>query len=73
MLATRVRVELSALAERDLGDIYDFGLERFGEYTADRYAEHMTGVINRIAEFPGMGEAVGDRQPPLRAFGCEAT
>ena len=66
------RVEVSAAANRDLDGIYDFGVARFGIDSAQRYAEKMTAAMNRLAEFPSMGEAVPDRQPPLRAFGCES-
>ena len=46
-------------------DIYDFGLERFGPATAERYAAMIKAKAAALIDFPMMGPEVP--QPPETA------
>jgi plasmid stabilization system protein ParE len=50
-----LKVGLSKLADRDLGDIYRYSFERFGEALADRYYASLWRCFHFLAEHPTIG------------------
>lgn len=49
------KIELTLDAERDLIDIYLFGIERFGHAQAERYAETLQRKMAIAADNPSFG------------------
>lgn len=49
------KIELTLDAERDLIDIYLFGIEHFGHAQAERYAETLHGKMAIAADNPSVG------------------
>lgn len=64
------KVELTRDAERDLIDIYLYGIEHFGRATAERYAEALTAKITTAAENPSFGANYGFVRTGLRRYEC---
>ena len=49
------KIELTLDAERDLIDIYLYGIEHFGHSQAERYAETLNGKMAVAADNPSFG------------------
>lgn len=62
------RVKLSRDAERDLIDIYLFGLEHFGVKQAESYLERINTKIELAAENPSFGADYGFVIEGLRRY-----
>lgn len=62
-----MRVRLSKAADRDLGDIYHYSHERFGEAQADRYYASLWRCFHFLAEHPAIGRIRTEFQPPARS------
>lgn len=62
-----MRVELSKLADRDLGDIYRYSYERFGEAQAGRYYASLWRCFAFLADHPTIGRIRTEFQPPARS------
>lgn len=63
-------VELTRDAERDLIEIYLYGIERFGLARAERYAEELGLKIASAAENPSFGSDYGFVRRGLRRCEC---
>ena len=46
---------LSRLADQDLGDIYIYSFQQFGQQQAERYTRDIHSRFELLADFPGMG------------------
>jgi toxin ParE1/3/4 len=66
------RIELTREADRDLIEIYLYGIERFGPARAERYAEDLGVKIATAAENPSFGSDYGFVRPGLRRYECVA-
>jgi len=55
-------------ADRDLIDIYLFGLERYGLRQAEHYSETLNAKIQMAAENPSFGSDYGDVRSGLRRY-----
>ena len=62
--------ELTHEAERDLIDIYLYGVARFGPAVAERYAEALGAKIQAAADNPSFGADYGLTRPCLRRYEC---
>jgi len=62
------KAELTHDAERDLIDIYLYGIEHFGQGTAERYAAALTARIATAAENPSFGADYSFVRPSLRRY-----
>ena len=62
------QIELTRDAERDLIDIYLYGIEQFGRAQAERYAIALNLRIDFIAENPGMGSDYSAVREDLRRY-----
>lgn len=60
------QIELTREAERDLIDIYLFGIEHFGTSQAERYATSLHSRIAFIADNPSAGADYSTVQKGLR-------
>jgi toxin ParE1/3/4 len=60
------QISLTFAAERDLINIYLFGLAEFGVKQADRYAEDMASKLALIADNPSFGADYAFAQKGLR-------
>ncbi len=55
-------------AERDIEEIYRYGLIQFGEMQADRYAQGMGECFDLICGNPGIGRLDTRITPAVRRF-----
>jgi toxin ParE1/3/4 len=62
------QIELTRDAERDLIDIYLFGIEHFGPSQAERYATALHSRIAFIADNPSAGADYSAVQNGLRRY-----
>ena len=62
------QIELTRDAERDLIDIYLYGIEQFGQAQAERYAIALNTRIDFIAENPSMGSDYSTVREGLRRY-----
>lgn len=62
------KVELTHDAERDLIDIYLYGIERFGLAQAEFYAETLNAKIATAAENPSLGTGWSFVRHDLRRY-----
>jgi toxin ParE1/3/4 len=60
------RVEVSALAQTDLLNIYLYGAEAYGRDAALRYAASLHESFSLIAKFPKMGRVLLGFEPTYR-------
>ena len=60
------RFRLSKLAESDLANIADFGIERFGLVQARKYRDGFFACFKRIAERPFLYGSVDELRPGYR-------
>jgi toxin ParE1/3/4 len=65
-------VEIARRAQRDLEDIYDYGVGTFGLVTADAYAVDLMHATRLLAEYPEIGEAIPGRLDGIRRLSCGA-
>lgn len=63
---------LSARAERDLIEIYDYTEETFGAYQADAYHAGLERTFDLLASFPRIGRTVDEIAPGFRRFRFQA-
>jgi toxin ParE1/3/4 len=54
------RLDIKASARRDLAEIRDFSIERFGGKVAAVYLAGFRAAFRRILEFPEMGSVIPD-------------
>lgn len=52
------RLDIKAAARRDLAEIRDFSIERFGVKVAATYLAGFRAAFRRILEFPEMGSVI---------------
>lgn len=64
------RIELTRDAERDLIDIYLYGIERFGHAQAEDYAEMLSAKITIAARNVSFGADYGFVRNRLRRYEC---
>lgn len=64
------KIELTSDAERDLVDIYLYGIGNFGRAQAERYAEMLSRTIAIAAENPSFGADYGFVREGLRRYEC---
>jgi toxin ParE1/3/4 len=60
---------LSQRADRDLRDIYLYGVENFGLAQAERYRLELDGCFGMLSEFPRMGRLSDTIRAGLRRYG----
>lgn len=61
------RLRLTRDADRDIGTIFDYGVERFGETVAGRYRDGMKTIFASLLAFPFSGRARPEIRPELRS------
>lgn len=66
------KIELTLEAERDLIDIYLYGIEHFGHAQAERYAETPNRKIAVAADNTSFGTDYGFVRDGLRRYECVA-
>ncbi|HEV8034946.1 type II toxin-antitoxin system RelE/ParE family toxin [Yoonia sp.] len=64
------KIKLTLDAERDLIDIYLFGIEHFGHAQAERYAETINAKITAAADNPSIGADYNFVRNGLRSYEC---
>ncbi|MCE6967179.1 type II toxin-antitoxin system RelE/ParE family toxin [Cereibacter sphaeroides] len=64
------KIELTLDAERDLIDIYLYGVEHFGHAQAERYAETLNGKMAIAADNPSFGADYSFVRNGLRRYEC---
>ncbi|WP_315736211.1 MULTISPECIES: type II toxin-antitoxin system RelE/ParE family toxin [unclassified Bradyrhizobium] len=64
--------KLSARAEADLLEIYDYTNSTFGTYQADAYHAGLERTFDLLANFPRIGASVDDIAPGHRRFRFQA-
>lgn len=64
------KIELTLDAERDLIDIYLYGIEHFGHAQAERYAETLNGKMAVAADKPSFGADYSFVRDGLRRYEC---
>lgn len=64
------KIELTLDAERDLIDIYLYGIEHFGHAQAERYADTLNEKIAVAAENPSFGADYSFVRDDLRRYEC---
>ena len=64
------KIELTLDAERDLIDIYLYGIEHFGHPQAERYAETLNGKMAVAADNPSFGADYSFVRNGLRRYEC---
>jgi len=65
-----VRVEFTEDAERDLIDIFLYGIERFGMAKAENYVETLNGKIETAAANPSFGADYSFVRKGLHRYEC---
>ncbi len=61
-----MNVILSVEAENDLGEIYDYSVDRFGLKVADKYVSQLVENFDLIAQFPESAIARNELTADLR-------
>jgi toxin ParE1/3/4 len=64
------RIELTVDAERDLVEIYLYGLERFGYKSTEKYVDALRGKIAIAAQNPSFGANYDCVKTHLRRYEC---
>ena len=62
------QIVLSSWAKGDRDDVYERGIDAWGEAQADEYLGMLLGAVERLAEFPEIGRARDDLRAGVRAF-----
>ncbi len=57
---------ISESADRDVGNIYLQGIERFGLAQADRYFDDFHAAFDRLATYPTLGRLRHEVSPAVR-------
>lgn len=52
--------------------VYDFTIDRFGEYQADAYVAGLKHTFELLVDFPRMGAAAFELAPELRRYRYQA-
>lgn len=65
-----LRIEITRRARRDIGDIYDYGVESFGQDTTESYVAMLMRATERLAEFPGIGQVITNRSDTIWRLSC---
>lgn len=60
------RLEIKAAARRDLINIHDFSLERWGPDVADKYLADIRAAFSLLLEHPEIGPAYPHRRMAMR-------
>jgi toxin ParE1/3/4 len=63
---------LSNEAVRHVEAIYEFTVERFGEYQAEAYVAGLSRTFGLLADFPLIGTAAFELAPSVRRFRYQA-
>lgn len=66
----RYKLRLSAEADRDLDQIYEYGFRQWGEVQADNYFDELGAHLNQLTENPYLYAAVDDIRPGYRRSVC---
>jgi toxin ParE1/3/4 len=61
-------IQLTARAERDIDQIADYTMQRWGESQTDRYLTQLEDTFAMLAENPGAGRPAAHISPGLRRF-----
>ncbi|MFW2830748.1 type II toxin-antitoxin system RelE/ParE family toxin [Sphingomonas sp. ID0503] len=61
-------MQLSEAADADLDGILAYGIEQFGEDTAEAYVRGFDGALALIAEFSPIGSMHDEVRPPIRSL-----
>lgn len=64
------KIELTLDAERDLIDIFLYGIEQFGHAQAERYAETLNGKMAVVADNPSFGADYSFVRDDFRRYEC---
>ncbi len=56
----------SPRARADLGAIWDYTAERWGQEQAERYVRQIQAALEALADNPGLGRDAGDIRPGYR-------
>lgn len=62
------QLDISIAARRDLGEIRDFSVERFGGEVSAGYLAGFDAAFRRILDFPELGELSSNIKPPTRVL-----
>jgi toxin ParE1/3/4 len=62
------KIDLAPDARRDFREILRLTRKQWGEVQRDRYAGKLTGSLERLAQFPDLGERRDDLSLGLRAL-----
>ena len=62
------RISKTVSAERELEDIYYYGLIQWGAAQADRYHEELTNAMDQLADNPKLGKAIDAVRSGYRAL-----
>ncbi len=60
------RPELSSRAQKDIDELYRFGIAQYGLRYADEYVRLLRGRINQLEQFPLLGVDRSDVRPNIR-------
>ena len=71
MLIAIKRYELSAVAEEDLGNIYDYTLSEFGENQAVKYLNGLEQTFLTLIDQPELGRKRDEISVDLRSLAYE--
>ncbi|ODT16433.1 MAG: hypothetical protein ABS35_28385 [Kaistia sp. SCN 65-12] len=61
-----MRLRLTPDAQRDINDIFVYGVLTYGLAASDRYSSGLQDAIDRLAVYPMLGTAHDDITPPVR-------
>jgi len=62
------RVRLREAARRDLADILDYSIERFGAAVAEAYMNGFTAAFAGLGDQPRMGVVLENIRPPVHCL-----
>lgn len=62
------KIAVRGEAAVDIGDIYRFSLENFGELVAVEYMAGLDEAIGRLGSHPELGRTERDIDPPIRVL-----
>ncbi len=60
--------QLGPKAESDLGDIFDYTVDTWGELQAASYVDELAKCFQMLADSPGLGRACDPVFPGIRRF-----
>lgn len=71
MTESNRRIDLASEARRDFRDTLRFSRRQWGEDQRDRYARRLIGAMERLVQFPDLGERRDDLSKGLRGLSIE--